>query len=155
MYLRTLTLKNLKLVRSFEWSFEREAREPRKWTVFIGQNGVCKTTILRAIAMAATALMTGSDIYRTFFGIDRLYPVALGEDLRRYSFLVGKPLRTDEEEAEMLRLQRHLADHGVDKGPRMVFSIDLRASALSRSRSRSRSPDREGAAGGGTGGETA
>ena len=41
----------------------------------------------------------------------------------------------------------------ADKGPRMVFSIDLRASALSRSRSRSRSPDREGAAGAGTGGE--
>lgn len=62
------------------------------------------------------ALMTGSDIYRTFFGIDRLYPVELGEALRRYGFLVGNPLRTDDEEAEMLALRKHLADHGVDPG---------------------------------------
>lgn len=62
------------------------------------------------------ALLTGSEIYRTFFGIDRLYPAPLGEDLRRYSFLIANPLRTDAEEQELLELQRRLADAGVDPG---------------------------------------
>jgi hypothetical protein len=67
-------------------------------------------------APESPALMTGSDIYRTFFGIDRLYPVDLGEALRRYGFLVGNPLRTDEEEREMHDLQKRLEDHGLDPG---------------------------------------
>lgn len=74
-------------------------------------------------APASPALMTGSDIYRTFFGIESLYPAELGEALRRYGFLVGNPLRSDDEEAEMARLRARLAEHGVDPGweavPRM------------------------------------
>ncbi len=62
------------------------------------------------------ALLTGSEIYRTFFGIDRLYPVQLGEDLRRYGFLIANPLRDDAEEQEMHELQQRLADAGVDPG---------------------------------------
>src|SRR5690606_31919722 len=34
------------------------------------------------------ALLTGSEIYRLFFGIDRLHPANLGADLQRYSFLI-------------------------------------------------------------------
>lgn len=62
------------------------------------------------------ALLTGSEIYRTFFGIDRLYPAQLGEDLRRYGFLIANPLRSDEEEQEMRELQQRLAEAGVDPG---------------------------------------
>ncbi len=69
------------------------------------------------------ALMTGSDMYRTFFGIDRLYPVELGEALRRYGFLVGNPLRTDEEDKEMLQLQQVLRNHGVDPGWQHVARV--------------------------------
>ncbi|WP_224366950.1 AAA family ATPase [Hyalangium versicolor] len=62
------------------------------------------------------ALLTGSEIYRLFFGIDRLHPANLGADLQRYSFLIADPLRSDSEDAEMYRLQERLAKAGVDPG---------------------------------------
>lgn len=62
------------------------------------------------------ALMTGSQIYSVFFGLDNLYPNALGEKLRRYGFLTGNPLRTDEEDAEMRALGEELRARGVDPG---------------------------------------
>jgi hypothetical protein len=72
----------------------------------------------------APALMTGSEIYNTFFGLDQLYPTHLGEALQRYGYLIGNPLRTDEEEQEMLQLQQELKDAGLDPGweptPRMT-----------------------------------
>ncbi len=62
------------------------------------------------------ALLTGSEIYETFFGIDKLYPSELGAALQRYSFLVGTPRRSPEENREMAELRRRLADAGVDPG---------------------------------------
>lgn len=62
------------------------------------------------------ALLTGSEIYRTFFGIDRLHPSNLGADLQRYSFLIADPLRSDEEDKEMHDIQERLAAAGVDPG---------------------------------------
>lgn len=62
------------------------------------------------------ALMTGSELYRRFFGIDRLYPRQLGSDLQRYGFLVGLPDRDAEETREMEELRRRLAEAGVDPG---------------------------------------
>lgn len=53
MYLRSLHIQNMKLLRDFKVSFMR-ADAPRPWTVFVGENGYCKTTILRAIALAAS-----------------------------------------------------------------------------------------------------
>lgn len=62
------------------------------------------------------ALLTGSEIYRTFFGIDRLHPSDLGKDLQRYSFLIADPLRSDEEDKEMNDIRERLAAAGVDPG---------------------------------------
>jgi predicted ATP-binding protein involved in virulence len=62
------------------------------------------------------ALLTGSEIYRTFFGIDRLHPSNLGADLQRYSFLIADPLRSDEEDKEMHDIRERLAAAGVDPG---------------------------------------
>lgn len=53
MYIRNLTLKNVKLMRELTLDFTRNG-EPRMWTVLLGENGTCKTTILQAIAMAAS-----------------------------------------------------------------------------------------------------
>lgn len=64
----------------------------------------------------APALMTGSEIYETFFGLDRLYPDQLGEDLRRYGYLAGDPARTDEEERELQALRERLRRADVDPG---------------------------------------
>ena len=53
MYIRELHIDGLKLLRNFELSFTRDG-EPRMWTVLVGRNGLCKTSILRAIALAAS-----------------------------------------------------------------------------------------------------
>jgi AAA domain, putative AbiEii toxin, Type IV TA system len=62
------------------------------------------------------ALMTGSEIYETFFGIDRLYPNELGEALQRYGYLAGNPARSDEEDAELALLREKLHQHDLDPG---------------------------------------
>ena len=54
MYLRHLSLKHLKRIANLELSFERADGSPRLWTVLIGENGLCKTTILQAIALLAS-----------------------------------------------------------------------------------------------------
>ena len=61
-------------------------------------------------------LMTGSELYSSFFGIDKLYPIELGEQLRDYGFLVGLPNPTDEQKREMVRLKHLLVAAGVDPG---------------------------------------
>jgi putative AbiEii toxin of type IV toxin-antitoxin system len=54
MYLRELKVHNCKLLRNLDLSFDREdGTGPRMWTVFVGENGLCKTSLLRCIAMAA------------------------------------------------------------------------------------------------------
>lgn len=65
---------------------------------------------------ASPKLMTGSEIYSSFFNIQKLYPSDLGDALRRYTYLSSDPTRTDEEDAEMLRLQKKLTDAGLDLG---------------------------------------
>ncbi len=53
MYIRSVTLKNVKLFREQKFDFLR-GHEPRMWTVVLGENGTCKTTLLQAVAMAAS-----------------------------------------------------------------------------------------------------
>jgi hypothetical protein len=65
---------------------------------------------------ASPKLMTGSEIYSSFFDIQKLYPNDLGDDLRRYTYLSSDPTRTDKEDAEMLLLQKKLTDAGLDLG---------------------------------------
>jgi hypothetical protein len=53
MYLRNLHIRNLRLIRDLPLRFVDDQREPRMWTVLIGRNGMGKTSILQAIALAA------------------------------------------------------------------------------------------------------
>jgi len=53
MYLRQITLKQVKVIRELQLDLTRKGK-PRMWTVLIGENGTCKTTILQAAAMAAS-----------------------------------------------------------------------------------------------------
>ena len=59
-------------------------------------------------------LMTGSEIYESFFGLDRLYPNELGESLDRYGFLAAKPNRSDSEEMVMCELLSELREAGIE-----------------------------------------
>lgn len=52
MYLKSLNIKNLKLIADLTLDFTRDG-EWRQWTVLIGRNGRCKTAVLQAIALAA------------------------------------------------------------------------------------------------------
>jgi len=60
-------------------------------------------------------LMTGSEIYTSYFGIPYMVP-DLAEKMQRYGFLAGKAARTDEEEAEVHGLLLDLRTEGVDPG---------------------------------------
>jgi hypothetical protein len=60
-------------------------------------------------------LMTGSEIYTSYFGIPYMVP-DLAEKMQRYGFLAGKAARTDEEESEVLGLLLDLRTEGVDPG---------------------------------------
>ncbi|KIG15629.1 ATP binding protein [Enhygromyxa salina] len=53
MYVRKIHIDGIKLLRNFELDFTRDG-EPRMWTVLVGPNGLCKTSILRALALAAS-----------------------------------------------------------------------------------------------------
>ncbi len=54
MYVRDLCVRGVKLLQDFHLSFLEADGSPRMWTVLLGENGRCKTSILRAIAMAAS-----------------------------------------------------------------------------------------------------
>jgi AAA domain, putative AbiEii toxin, Type IV TA system len=53
MHLRHLKIQDCKLMRRLEVPFVRADGTPRLWTVFVGENGTCKTTLLRTIAISA------------------------------------------------------------------------------------------------------
>jgi hypothetical protein len=57
--------------------------------------------------------MTGSEIYNTWFGVDRLTPNPHGESLRRYLLLAEDPFRTDNEQKDLVRLQNELRRSGI------------------------------------------
>jgi predicted ATPase len=61
MYLQRLHLKNVRLIESLELDFTRSGR-PRMWTVLLGENGLCKTTILQAIGLAAVGPNKGNQL---------------------------------------------------------------------------------------------
>lgn len=54
MYLRKLHVQNVKLLRDVEIDFVDAQGYPRMWTVFVGENRLCKTTLLQTIAAAAS-----------------------------------------------------------------------------------------------------
>lgn len=73
-----------------------------------------QTNITAKPAHASPKLLTGSELYSIFFGIDDLYPNELGEDLREYSFLAGNPRRSPEEEQTLARVLERLRDAGIE-----------------------------------------
>ena len=60
MYIERLHLKNVRLLAEQEFSFVNADGSPRLWTVIVGENGVCKSTILQAIALSAMGPKLGS-----------------------------------------------------------------------------------------------
>lgn len=71
-------------------------------------------------------MMTGGELYRTWFGLDRLTPNAAGEDLRRFAFLAADPSRTEEEEEERKGLEKQLTERGIGDLPTVLKRTDER-----------------------------
>jgi len=61
-------------------------------------------------------LLTGSELYELFFGIDKLYPSELGERLERYIRIATDPYRSDEEETTARRLLEELRHEDIEPG---------------------------------------
>lgn len=64
MFLRSLSIKNLRSIAELDLSFEQGKKEPRKWTMLLAENGTGKTTLLRAIALVTA----GSDALGKLLG---------------------------------------------------------------------------------------
>ncbi|MBL8938170.1 MAG: AAA family ATPase [Archangium sp.] len=52
MYIHDLRVSGIKLLRDLHLDFTRDG-QPRMWTVLLGENGTCKTTVLQCIGLAA------------------------------------------------------------------------------------------------------
>lgn len=65
-------------------------------------------------ATQSPALLTGSEILGAFFEIQRLYPHELGEKLSRYGYLATDPTRSEEEDAQMIKMRNELEAAGVE-----------------------------------------
>ena len=62
MYLQRLHVQNVKLLRDVEIDFTGADGKPRMWTVFVGENRLCKTTLLQTIAVAASGPDKGTHL---------------------------------------------------------------------------------------------
>jgi hypothetical protein len=62
MYLRHLQVRNVKLLRDVKVDFIGADDRPRMWTVFVGENRLCKTTLLQTIAAAASGQDRGTQL---------------------------------------------------------------------------------------------
>jgi hypothetical protein len=60
--------------------------------------------------------MTGSELYRTWFGLDRLTPNPHGEELRRYLVLAGDSQLSSGDRAELKKLKKSLTRAGMLNG---------------------------------------
>lgn len=62
MYITHLHIDHLKLLRNFRLDFKEADGTPRMWTVLVGENGRCKTSVLRAIALAASGAARAGEL---------------------------------------------------------------------------------------------
>lgn len=100
MYLRRLHLDNVKLLHGFKLDLLR-GESPRMWTVLVGKNGTCKTTILQAIALAAA----GNDLAAYLMRAGR-------QDLSRGLRRVGRA-----DEALQIKAELGFGDRGHGPAP--------------------------------------
>jgi hypothetical protein len=77
MYLRHLHVQNVKLLRDVKIDFVGADGQPRMWTVFVGENRSCKTTLLQTIAAAASgrdqAIHLTTDVVSSWPDLRRLH----------------------------------------------------------------------------------
>lgn len=70
----------------------------------------------RARPGADARILTGTEIYREYFGLDDIFPDEAGKRLRDYRYLAANPYRTRKDDRELLRLRHVLKAAGIDPG---------------------------------------
>ena len=68
-------------------------------------------------------LLTGSELYEWFFGIDRLYPTDLADTMERYLRFATDPFRSDLDDKKALALRKKLEDQKVTPPPMVRRNI--------------------------------
>jgi hypothetical protein len=76
--------------------------------------------VVRVLPKIAPALKTGTELYADFFGVRRLQPEQLDDDLFRYGGLANYAGRSDAEDSELNTLLVKLSKHGIDPGIKPV-----------------------------------
>lgn len=61
-------------------------------------------------------LLSGGQLYKQYFGIGDIYPSEIGRQLQRFGYLSGNPLRSNDDQAELERIQKSLNDAGINPG---------------------------------------
>ncbi len=61
-------------------------------------------------------LLTGTELLRSFFGIDDLYPDEAGRLLRDYQYLSANPFRSEEDDRRLDSMRAELAARGIQHG---------------------------------------
>ena len=77
MELESIHIRNVKLVEDFVLKFGADGDGIRRWTVILGRNGLCKTTILHAIALAAAGSVHINELGRE---VAESFPPRSGEE---------------------------------------------------------------------------
>lgn len=72
--------------------------------------------VVRCATPRDPRLMTATELYEWFFGIDKLYPSELGSKLDTYNHIAANPFRSDEEDAFAQALRRELESEGISPG---------------------------------------
>ncbi len=72
--------------------------------------------IVRVPVAEDPRLLTGTELYRRYFGIDDIYPDPAGRALRDYRYIAANPYRSDEDNAHMRRLLAELRREDIDPG---------------------------------------
>lgn len=70
--------------------------------------------VVRAPLGADARVMTGTEIYREYFGIEDIIPDETGRKLRDYRYLAANPYRSDTEDRELAQLEATLKAAGID-----------------------------------------
>jgi predicted ATP-binding protein involved in virulence len=100
MFLRQLTIQNLRAIKELRLSFDSPSADARKWTLILGENGCGKSTVLRAAAL----LFAGSDALPHLLGGEIDSWVRFGQDQATIAAVIQTAERETREVS--LRLER-------------------------------------------------
>lgn len=86
MYVKEIKTRNIKLLHRGDLSFVRPDGSLRMWTLLVAVNGLCKTTLLRSIAMAAAGTDRANQLADVPSLPDRRRPEAVARVEADFSF---------------------------------------------------------------------